>query len=85
MKQLLLLVVGLAILFATPSQAIGNPELLMFSNPHCGYCQSFLKEVAPTYSDSKVGKLLPLRVIDMDQPVPDWYDRAYRDSQTRHP
>ena len=81
MKKLLLLVVGLAILFATPSQAIGNPELLMFSNPHCGYCQSFLKEVAPTYSDSKVGKLLPLRVIDMDQPVPDWYDRAYRDKR----
>ncbi len=81
MKRILLLVVGLAILIATPSQAKNNPELLMFSNPHCGYCQSFLNEVKPTYHDSKVGKLLPLRVINMDQPVPDWYDKAYRNKR----
>jgi len=81
MKQILLLVVGLAILVATPSQATANPELLMFSNPHCGYCQSFLKDVAPTYPDSEIGKVLPLRVINMDQDVPDWYDKAYRDKR----
>jgi thiol-disulfide isomerase/thioredoxin len=81
MKRILLLVVGLAILIATPSQAKNNLELLMFSNPHCGYCQSFLNEVKPTYHDSKVGKLLPLRVINMDQPVPDWYDKAYRNKR----
>ncbi len=81
MKQILLLVVGLAILVATPSRATANPELLMFSNPHCGYCQSFLKDVAPTYHESDVGKVLPLRVINMDQDVPDWYDKAFKDKR----
>jgi len=44
----------------------------------CGYCQAFLKEVAPTYAQTEFAKLLPLRIISMDrQKAPKWYDRAY--------
>jgi thioredoxin-related protein len=53
-------------------------ELLMFSMASCGYCQKFLKEVAPTYADSKFAKLLPLRIISMDRKAaPKWYEKAY--------
>lgn len=75
MKKLFVAIV-FVLLFASPSQA--GPTLLMFSNPNCGYCQSFLKEVEPTYSQSEAGKLLPLHIIQMDQPVPDWYIEAFK-------
>lgn len=57
-------------------------ELLMFSMASCGYCQAFLKEVAPTYAESDASKLLPLRIISMDQKeAPKWYDKAYNEKK----
>ena len=53
-------------------------EMLMFSTKTCGYCRAFLKEVAPTYADTEHAKLLPLRIISMDQKTaPKWFDEAY--------
>jgi len=53
-------------------------ELIMFSTKTCGYCRAFLKEVAPTYAQSEYAKLLPLRIISMDEAhAPKWFDRAY--------
>ena len=53
-------------------------EMLMFSTETCGYCRAFLKEVAPTYADTEYAKLLPLRIISMDQKTaPKWFDQAY--------
>jgi thiol-disulfide isomerase/thioredoxin len=44
----------------------------------CGYCRSFLQEVAQEYNNSEQAKLLPLRIISMDRPVvPKWFDEAY--------
>ena len=74
MKKLFL-AIAFIVLWATPSYA---NELLMFSNPNCGYCQKFLEEVEPTYNESEVGKVLPLHIIQMDQPVPDWYINAFK-------
>jgi len=71
----LFLAIAFIVLWATPSYA---NELLMFSNPNCGYCQKFLEEVEPTYNESEVGKVLPLHIIQMDQPVPDWYINAFK-------
>jgi thiol-disulfide isomerase/thioredoxin len=56
-------------------------ELLMFSNPHCGYCQSFLKEVAPTYADTEYAKILPLKVIQVNNRMPDWIGRAFNEGK----
>ena len=75
MKKLFI-AIAFVLLFASPSQAASS--LLMFSNPNCGYCQNFLKEVEPTYSQSEAGRLLPLHIIQMDKPVPDWYINAFK-------
>jgi len=57
-------------------------EMLMFSTKTCGYCRAFLKEVAPTYADTEHAKLLPLRIISMDQKTaPKWFDEAYTDKR----
>ena len=74
MKQL---VISIALFFTMTTSAMAT-ELLMFSMASCGYCQAFLKEVAPTYAQSEAAKLLPLRIISMDRKnAPKWYDKAY--------
>ena len=53
-------------------------EMIMFSTKPCGYCRNFLREVAPTYSDTEYAKLLPLRIISMDtKAAPKWFSKAY--------
>ncbi|MAV94644.1 MAG: hypothetical protein CMA31_03025 [Euryarchaeota archaeon] len=74
MKKLFI-AIAFVLLFTSPLKAA---ELLMFSNPNCGYCQNFLKEVEPTYSQSEAGRLMPLHIIQMDKPVPDWYINAFK-------
>ncbi len=59
MKKLLF--TFLFLLMATPAYAT---QLLMFSNPNCGYCQAFLKEVKPTYHQTEYSKYLPLSVLN---------------------
>ena len=71
------IIITIALFFMTTT-AVQAAELIMFSMASCGYCQSFLKEVAPTYADSEAAKLLPLRIISMDRKAaPIWFDQAY--------
>ena len=71
----------LILLFCLTSSAYAA-EMLMFSMKSCGYCRAFLKEVAPTYADTEHAKLLPLRIISMDQKTaPKWFDEAYTDKR----
>ena len=70
-------ILAFALFFTMTTSAVAT-ELIMFSMASCGYCQAFLKEVAPTYADSDFAKLLPLRIISMDRvAAPKWYDEAY--------
>ena len=65
-------------IFLMTTTTIQAAELIMFSMASCGYCQKFLKDVAPTYADSDAAKLLPLRIISMDRKkAPKWFDQAY--------
>lgn len=74
MKKLIL-AIALVLTMTTTTMAA---ELIMFSMASCGYCQSFLKEVAPTYAQSKFAQLLPLRIISMDRKAaPKWFEQAY--------
>ena len=68
-----LLFTFLFLLMATPAYAT---QLLMFSNPNCGYCQAFLKEVKPTYHQTEYSKYLPLSVINVTDDMPDWVAAA---------
>ena len=56
-------------------------ELLMFSNSHCGYCQAFLNEVAPTYDKTEYAKYLPLKVIQVNNRMPDWIAKAMEEGR----
>ena len=77
MKKLFI-AIAFVLLFTSPLKAA---ELLMFSNPNCGYCQNFLKEVEPTYYESPAGEVMPLRIINMDGAVPDWYIKAFKEKR----
>ena len=71
MKKLLL-----ACLFLLVALPVAAGELLMFSNPHCGFCQSFLNEVKPTYHKTEYAKYLPLKVINITEEMPKWIQTA---------
>jgi thioredoxin-related protein len=58
-------------------------ELLMFSNPHCSYCKAFLNDVAPTYDNTEYSKILPLKVIQINQEMPEWVGRAFEDKRLK--
>ena len=72
------IIITIALFFIMTTSALAA-ELIMFSMASCGYCQNFLKEVAPTYADTEAAKLLPLRIISMDRKTaPKWFDQAYK-------
>lgn len=74
MKKIIIALILLLSLVSTSFAA----ELIMFSTKTCGYCRAFLKEVAPTYAQTEYAKLLPLRIISMDEAsAPKWFDKAY--------
>ena len=55
-------------------------EMIMFSTNSCRYCRNFLREVAPTYNDTEYAKLLPLRIISMDNEIaPKWFVEAHEE------
>tara|TARA_B100002003_G_scaffold4091_1_gene3786 strand:+ start:134 stop:721 length:588 start_codon:yes stop_codon:yes gene_type:complete len=76
MKKILL--TFLFLLIAFPVYAF---ELLMFSNPHCSYCQAFLNEVAPGYDKTEYAKYLPLKIIQVNTKMPDWIAEAMSDGR----
>ena len=47
-------------------------ELVMFDGKWCGRCKQFLAEVAPVYHTTPPGKVMPLRVVDVQQTIP-WF------------
>ena len=77
MKRIIL---TLALFICLTTSAVAS-ELLMFSMKSCGYCRSFLQEVAQDYNNNPEWKrLLPLRIISMDRSnAPQWFQKAYDD------
>ena len=73
MKKLLLAFM-FVLLMVVPVEAL---QLLMFSTDRCGFCRAFLEEVKPTYKTSEYAKHLPLKIIDIDKPPPNWIMDAF--------
>jgi hypothetical protein len=46
-------------------------ELIMFEQAGCPYCEAFDREIAPIYPRTSIGRLAPLRRVDIYRPVPD--------------
>ena len=71
------MVFTLAVWFCLISTSFAT-EMIMFSTNTCSYCRAFLKEVAPTYNETEYAKLLPLRIITMDNKnAPLWFSKAF--------
>ncbi|MFN5568164.1 MAG: thioredoxin [Bradyrhizobium sp.] len=45
-------------------------ELVMFERAGCGWCARCNAEIAPIYSRTDEGRALPLRRVDLGQPLP---------------
>lgn len=51
-----------------PAQAA---ELIVFEQDNCGWCDRFHEEIGPVYPNTAEGRLAPLRMIDIHEPLPD--------------
>ena len=67
--------VCLSVVLALCSLAAIGPargaELIMFEQAGCPYCEAFDREIAPIYPRTPIGRLAPLRHVDIYRPVPD--------------
>lgn len=70
------LLVAVMLMFATPTLAA---ELLMIHSPTCVFCQAFMKDTRPGYSESEQAKTYPLRIIDISL----FMNREWLRQQTR--
>jgi len=59
----------LGIIEAGESPAAAS-ELVMFERAGCGWCARFNAEIAPIYAKTDEGRALPLRRVDLGQPLP---------------
>lgn len=48
-------------------------ELVVFEAPGCRYCPVFRRDVVPSYASTPVGRLAPLRFVDVNDPVSERY------------
>ena len=52
------------------SSPVFASELVMFERPGCGWCARFNAEIEPIYAKTDEGRALPLRRVDLAQPLP---------------
>lgn len=55
------------LVFAGPLAAV---ELIMVEQQGCTYCITWKREIGPIYPKTDEGKFAPLRMIDIDDPLP---------------
>jgi hypothetical protein len=63
--------VALALSCLATSASARAAELIMFEQAGCPYCEAFDREIAPIYPRTPIGRLAPLRRVDIYRPVPD--------------
>jgi thioredoxin-related protein len=59
-----------AIFVAIAIAETGAAELVMFEQAGCGWCETFDREIAPTYPKTAEGQRAPLRRVNIDRAVP---------------
>ncbi|MBW7850173.1 MAG: thioredoxin [Rhodospirillales bacterium] len=51
----------------------GEAALVVFEKPGCGWCEAWERDVGRVYDRTDEGRLLPLRRVDLGQPLPEEY------------
>lgn len=68
--SLVCLSVALALSCLAAITSARGAELIMFEQAGCPYCEAFDREIAPIYPRTPIGRLAPLRRVDIYRPVP---------------
>ena len=55
---------------STPAIAGAAGQLVMFEQEFCPWCEAWEQEIGPIYPKTAEGRLLPLRRLDIGDPVP---------------
>jgi thioredoxin-related protein len=55
-----------AVVLLTSASPVFAAELVMFDSLSCVYCKKFKREAMPAYMASRAGRVLPLRITQMD-------------------
>ena len=61
----LVLLALLVVFAALPSGAANALELIMFGRPGCVWCARWEREIAPGYARAEIGRLAPVRRMDI--------------------
>jgi hypothetical protein len=61
--------IGVAFIVVTLSRAQAA-QLVMFEQAGCAWCETFDRQVAPSYAKSEEGLRAPLRRVDISEPLP---------------
>lgn len=54
-----------------PANSTRAAELLVVEQDNCAYCEKFHAQIAPAYPKTDEGKRAPLRLIMIDDPMPE--------------
>lgn len=63
-----------ALIFATLlgySLPAAAAELVMMEQEGCSWCEAWHQEIGPVYPKTDEAKIAPLRLIDINEPIPD--------------
>ncbi|GGE43793.1 hypothetical protein GCM10007276_21140 [Agaricicola taiwanensis] len=69
------LVAGLTVLFPPASREAQAAQLVLFEGSWCPTCRYWNKTVAPNYATNDVGRLAPLRRVEIGTPRPAGLDK----------
>ncbi len=61
------------VLLLTATGSAFAAELIVVESDDCPYCKRFHAEIGVAYPKTEEGKLAPLRLLDISQPMPDEY------------
>ncbi len=69
MKYVSAIMVVLANMLAFSSPAL-TAELVMLDQQGCAWCERWKKEIGPIYPKTDEAKIAPLRMVDINKPIP---------------
>ncbi len=71
MKPIFAALLGLALVLFQPARTEAETRLIMFDEEGCSWCEQWKAEVGVIYAKTAEGKVAPLTVLDVHDPVPE--------------
>jgi len=58
-------------IFSAFANRLNAAELIMFRSPACQWCEAWDMEIGQIYNKTEEGKVLPVRKVDIENPLPE--------------